>query len=72
MSNELKKVWVTTAQAAFALGISTKTLSRRRNEGCLKLGKHYRIISGRCALSPRYRWHLDRCAEYFGIPWEKR
>jgi hypothetical protein len=61
MSIDLKKVWVTTAQAACALGISTKTLSRCCNEGCFKLGKHYRIVSGSNPLNSRYRWHHDRC-----------
>jgi hypothetical protein len=63
MSIDLKKVWVTTAQAACALGISTKTLSRCCNEGCFKLGKHYRIVSGSNPLNSRYRWHHDRCVK---------
>jgi hypothetical protein len=64
--------WVTTALAAAELGICTKTLIRRRDEGSLKLGKHYRIISGPTAIKPRYRWHVGQCAEFFGIPMEKR
>ena len=68
----LPSEWVSTSQAAHVLGISTKTLARRRDEGSLKLGKHYRIISAAHALSPRYRWHIGQCAAFFGIPLEKR
>ncbi|MDX2271039.1 MAG: DNA-binding protein [Cyanobacteriota bacterium] len=64
--------WVTTPELLNALAISRHTLYRRRDEGLLKIGKHYRIISSPQAIRPQYRWHLGNCSAYFEVPLERR
>jgi hypothetical protein len=50
--------WLTTTQAAIALGCSPKFL-RSNMDRLFKRGKHYRVLNP-SAWRPTYRWHLGR------------
>jgi hypothetical protein len=47
-----------TAEAAAALGVSTKTLQRMRLSGILKPGVHFRA-RGAGATRPQLRWNVE-------------
>lgn len=64
--------WLTTAEAAAELNISTKHLLKLRAEGIFKIGKHWRDVRGKYAARPTYRWHLENCEKALGVGAEFR
>lgn len=67
-----KSDWVPSGVVCEKLGISFKHLTRLREEGLLKQGKHYRNIGRPQAARPTYRYHLKRCESALEIPMEVR
>lgn len=68
MATKKSRLWVPTREAILKLGLSVKTLERRRNDGTLKDGTHYRTTGSPKAKRPTYLWHIKKCAEVLGIP----
>lgn len=64
MPRTTSKQWLTTSQAAQALGCSPKFLIRNKDD-LFKKGKHYRVLDPR-AWRPTYRWHVGRIAALMG------
>ena len=65
-----QRVWVTTAEACEALGMSRETLRQLRLRGVLQAGKHYRrwgCTQGRGPL----QWHLEN-VEATITSWSRR
>ena len=60
--------WVPTAELSKRLGISTRTIKRRRNDGVFRMGTHYRLTGSPNAIRPNYLYHTRKCAEILGIP----
>ena len=55
--------WLSTSRAAHALGIHPITLKRRRNEGYLKHGVHFRKTGE--SRNSQYIWNVEKCLEVF-------
>ena len=65
--------WVDSKTAASELGITADWLRKLRAAGSFRLGYHYRLINRKGHEgSPRYRWHVDRCAAALETPLEER
>ncbi len=60
--------WLPIAALSARLGISPKTIKRRRDEGVFRLGTHYRLVGSPNARRPAYLYHLPKCAQAVGIP----
>lgn len=58
MTKRKPRVWVSTSEAAEALGCSAKYLRENRDD-VFKRGEHYRVLNPK-AWRPTYRWHLKK------------
>jgi len=67
-----KSDWVTGTVLCEELGFSIDHLSRLRQEGLLKEGKHYRNVGRPRSRRPTYRYHLKRCELALEVPPELR
>lgn len=54
--------WLSTREAAIALGVSHGQMLRLRDQDVFKSGKHYRKKNP-IAARPSYVWHIDRCGD---------
>ena len=60
--------WLPVAALSARLGLSQKTIKRRRDEGVFRLGTHYRLVGSPQAKRPAYLYHLPKCAQALGLP----
>lgn len=66
------KNWITTAEAAKALGITSVQLRRMIQENpSLKQGKHYFNVSPH-KMRATYRWNIEALAKLFRLSSEER
>ena len=63
MSTDKGVEWLTTSRAAQTLGVHPITLKRRRNEGYLKHGVHFRKTGE--SRNSQYIWNVEKCLEVF-------
>ena len=63
MSTSKGAEWLSTSRAAHALGVHPITLKRRRDEGYLKHGIHFRKTGK--SRNSQYIWNLESCLEVF-------
>lgn len=63
MPKKKSSPWVSTAVAAYELGVSAKFLLRNRTE-LFKKSVHWRCKNPN-AWRPTYSWHLQRCEAHY-------
>ena len=63
MNQSNKGAWLTTSRAAQALGVHPVTLRRKRDDGYLKHGFHFRKIGD--ARNSQYVWNINTVLEAF-------
>jgi predicted ArsR family transcriptional regulator len=68
----VKADWVSSGAVCQKLGISVKHLTRLREEGLLKEGRHWRNIARPQAARPTYRYHCKLVEKALEIPAELR
>lgn len=67
-----KADWVASGIICQRLGFGIKHLTRLREEGLLKEGKHWRNIARPQAARPTYRYHIRAVEQALEIPAELR
>ena len=63
--------WLTLTQAAEALGMSTRTLQRRR-ESEFKYGLHYQDRRGKNGIKPMRVYNVEAIEKIYDVPPERR
>ena len=65
MTSTNRAEWLSTSRAAQALDIAPVTLRRKRDEGFLKEGIHFRKLGA--ARNSQYIWNIDKVLEVFNF-----